>query len=76
MEEITACKRLREHLGMTVLKFAAETDTSPQHVYQMEHGNGCGGRVWLKIKRRWGPQIAELGLIDEDFLEGTVGSQE
>lgn len=76
MEQITACERLRQHLGMSVLKFAAETDISLPTTYQMIHGRGCGGKTWLKVKRRWGPQIEELGLIDEDFIERKVEDAE
>lgn len=64
-------KRLRLHLDMSAVDFAREIDTTGPYLSTIENRKqDVGHRMAIKIRDRFGDQMARLGLTVEDILRG------
>lgn len=66
------CKILRSYLKLSLREFERETGISRPSIIEMERGNGCGAKVWRRVRARWPLELRELGLTADDFIDGKV----
>lgn len=63
---------LREELGLSIWDLSRQVGISRPTIYEMERGQGCTLKLWLKVQETFPAEVKKLRLRGEHFFYGTV----